>query len=132
MRINKLRGLNDYLISLLIHAIAIFLLGFITVQQAPKINELLIDWVTQETPEIIQEDFAPAGSPNVADNTTTQSQTNQAVQENPLVEKINPDRNVASSIEPPVVKPKSGSNTAPTEGTGSTYLSGVVSNLGSG
>ncbi|MFO7660658.1 MAG: hypothetical protein R6V77_07075 [Candidatus Cloacimonadaceae bacterium] len=132
MRISKLHSLDNYLFSLLIHAALLLLLGLVSYKQVSPINELVIDWITEETPAIVQEDFAPAGSASSLAQAPSQSIINQAIEQNPVVERTSPDRNVARSIEPPTTRTTSTENTAPTAGTGSQYLSGVISNLSGG
>jgi len=132
MRTNKLPALDNYFISLVIHVLVLLILALISSKQAPRINELIIDWVTQESQEIIQEDFAPAGSTQLRSSKTTQTKVTQAIEENPIVQGIAEESKVARSIEPPVVRANANINRAPAEGTGSTYLSGVISNLSSG
>lgn len=132
MRINKHYSLDNYLISLLIHAALLLVLGLISFKQAPPISVLVIDWITEENPAVVQEDFAPAGSTTSLSQAPSQPIISQAVEKNPIVERTSPDRNVARSIEPPTTRTTSTENTAPTAGTGSQYLSGVISNLSGG
>lgn len=132
MKINKLQSLDNYLISLLIHAAVLLILALISYKQIPPMKDLIIDWVTEQTPQIIQEDFAPAGSTRNLAQAPAQAISNQPVEENPVVERTSAERNVARSIEPPTSRTTSTDNTAPTAGTGSQYLSGVISNLSSG
>lgn len=132
MRVINRNSLENYLISLLVHMLVLFFLGFVSYKQAPRINELIIDWVTQETPEVVQEDFVPAGITGLSSSRTAQAQISQAVEESPVVERLTPERTVARSIEPPTLRVTDESYTAPASGTGATYLSGVLSNLSSG
>jgi len=132
MKTNKLQSLDNYLISLLIHAALLLILALISYKQIPPMKDLIIDWITETTPQVIQEDFAPAGSARNLARSQTQATSNQPVEENPVVERISTDRQVARSIEPPTTRTTSTDNTAPTAGTGSQYLSGVISNLSSG
>jgi hypothetical protein len=132
MRLSKQFPLDSFLISLLIHLLILFLLSFVNLRQSVTIKELVIDWITELTPPVFEENFAPAGS-NVSNirsarEITDPRQTEQ-VRESPISEDITPDHRVARSIEPPVTRPNANQNTSPSPGVSSSYLSGVMSSI---
>jgi TonB family protein len=135
MRISKLAGLDNYLISGLIHVIVFLLLSFYTVQQSDKVRELVLELFTPEHPEVVREDFTRVGSSSNAANPTNTAEgsvLNSSTSGAPYTDKLTPEPKVGSSIEPPVARPNSRLNSSPVSGTSSGYLSGVKTQLGAG
>ncbi len=130
MKLSRPFDLDSYLISLIIHVSIFMLLGLITFNVPKHATELMVEWLTDENPEVIQEDFAPPGEVQTNDNTQALNQntlTND--QQNPVTEKISPIPTTAKSIEAPVYRKPGKVNSAPQSGTSSSYLTGVKSQL---
>lgn len=135
MNLSDQKTLNDYLLSLVIHLCILICFTLITFKIPPRINELIIEIVTEPMEEIPEDNFAPAGSetiPNQRTNVVSNDIIDEPVEQLPYVDKQAPVTTSSKSIEPPVRKPLSKSSTAPVSGISSTYLSGIKSSLQTG
>lgn len=135
MKTYKAAGIESYLISIVIHVVLILGLSLFTISQSEKIRELDLSWIISETPTVLQEDFTPRGSAGSKKEAITGSTGNfegSQTGDSPPTENLTPKPRIGRSIEPPVVKPNSETSSSPNIGTGSSYLSGVKSRLGSG
>lgn len=130
MKMSRSFDLDSYLISLIIHVSVLMLLGLITFNIPKHASELMVEWLTEDSPELNQEDFAPPGKVQNNNNTQAIDQNTIASDEkNPITEKISPIPTSAKSIEPPVYRKPGTVNSAPKAGISSSYLSGIKSNL---
>lgn len=135
MKFHKSAALESYLISILIHVILILGLSLFTISQSEKIKELDLNWITTDTPDFLQEDFTPLGSAGSRQIDQTGSSGNlegSKTGDSPPTENVTAKSRIGRSIEPPVVKSNAETSSSPHSGSGSSYLSGVKTRLGSG
>lgn len=135
MRLNRFNNYSSYLISILLHVIIFFILSLFTISQSEKVKELALDWITSDEIPVLQEDFTPEGSTgNISEREPGSSGningTNSG--DNPPAEQRSNLSRTGRSIEPPIVDPNANTSSSLNPGTGSGYLSGVKSRLGSG
>ncbi len=133
---NKIRiqGFENYLISILLHLILLFVLALAAVPAPEAVRELVIEWFTTRYPQEIDEDFAPQGVSNLSTEKGVSASGPVTAQPNsgPLeADEISPVPEVGTSIDQPNLRPSSRINRAPALGSSSSSLAGT-SNLSSG
>ncbi|HOD17065.1 MAG TPA: TonB family protein [Candidatus Cloacimonadota bacterium] len=134
MKINKINGIDNYLISVLLHLILFFSLGFITIKQSEQAHDLVVELSTPENPVTVRKDFTKFGSATAAieEDYDYGSAIISGRSNVPSAENQASETEVGTSIEPPKVKPTARINSSPISGSTSGYLSGVKSQLGIG
>jgi hypothetical protein len=135
MKKTKSWSIESYLISIFLHVIIIIGLSLFTISQSEKIKELDLNWITTETPDVVQEDFTPIGSTGSRQDKNVGSSgyfKDYQTGDNPPSDNVSVKTRIGRSIEPPTAKPNAETNSSPQPGSGSSYLSGVKSRLGSG
>jgi hypothetical protein len=129
MKSNKQTSLDNYLISFIIHMLILLSLTLINVKSPKKVNELLIDWLSEPTKEVVQEDFIKSGSEQLTSPAPSAASQQSDVVQNPPANNISNSISTVKSIEPPIARPNSKVNSAPKTGVNSSYLAGLKSNL---